>query len=123
VVVALASLSMRLALVAAVLALASAPIALGGTPAENANAAANLRPLVLKKFKAVAPKLVLGKVTCNTLKDGVTAICLAHFTDKPDGVYVTYTIKAVLHDVSGSLTWTTTGHSCTDIKSGKKIPC
>jgi hypothetical protein len=114
---------MRLTLVALVLALACAPLALAGTPAENANAAANLKPLVKKKFHAVAPKLVLSKVTCNTLKDGVTAICLAHFADKPDGVNVVYTIKAVLHDVSGSLTWTTTAHSCTDMKSGKKIPC
>lgn len=114
---------MRLALVVAVLAFACAPLALAGTPAENADAAANLKPLVKKKFHSVAPKLVLGKVTCNTLKDGVTAICLAHFADKPDGVNVVYTIKAVLHDVTSSLTWTTTAHSCTDIKTGKKIAC
>ena len=116
---------MRGALVAALLgaALALAPLALAGTPAENANAAANLKPLVKKKFKQVAPKLALGKVTCKTLKDGVTAMCLAHFADKPDGVNVTYTIKAVLHDLSGSLTWTTTTHSCTLIKTGKKISC
>ena len=115
---------MRLALLAFLIgALGAAPLALAGSPAENADAAANLKPLVKKKFKQVAPKLVLGKVTCNTLSDGVTAICLAHFADKHDGVNVTYTIKAVLHDVSGSLTWTTTAHSCTDMKSGKKIPC
>ena len=106
-----------------VAALVSAPLALAGTPAENAAAAANLKPLVQKKFKQVAPKLVLTKVTCNTLKDEITAICLARFTDKPDGVYVTYTIKAVLHDLGGKLTWTTTAHKCTGIKSGKKIPC
>jgi hypothetical protein len=106
-----------------VCALAAAPLALAGTPAENAVAVANLKPLVKKKFKQVAPKLALGKVTCNTLKNGVTAICLAHFADKPDGVNVTYTIKAVLHDVSSSLTWTTTAHSCTLIKTGKKIRC
>ncbi len=104
-------------------ALAAAPLALAGTPAENASAAANLKPLVKKKFEQVAPKLALGKVTCNTLKDGVTAICLAHFVDKADGVNVTYTIKAVLHDVSSSLTWTTTAHNCTLIKTGKKIAC
>jgi hypothetical protein len=115
--------SVRFALVAGLLALACTSVALAGTPAENAGAAASLKPLVQKKFKAVAPKLVLGKVTCNTLKDGVTAICLAHFADKPDGVNVVYTIKAVLHDVSSSLTWTTTAHSCTLIKTGKKISC
>jgi hypothetical protein len=116
---------MRLGLLSllSVAALVSAPLALAGTPAENANAAANLKPLVQKKFKQVAPKLVLTKVTCNTLKDGVTAICQARFTDKPDGVYVTYGIKAVLHEVGGKLTWATTTHSCTDIKSGKKIRC
>jgi hypothetical protein len=114
---------MRLLVALSVLTLVAAPLAFAGTPAENASAAANLRPLVKKKFHSIAPKLVLGKVTCNTLKDGVTALCVAHFTDKPDGVYVAYNIKAVLHDVSGSLTWTTTTHSCTDIKSGKKIPC
>jgi hypothetical protein len=116
---------MRFALAALLLlvSLAVVPLAPAGTPAENAVAAANLKPLVKKKFHSVAPKLVLGKVTCNTLKDGVTAICLAHFADKPDGVNVTYTIKAVLHDVSGSLTWTTTAHSCTLIKTGKKIAC
>jgi len=106
-----------------VAALAVAPAASAGTPAENASAAANLKPLVKKKFKQVAPKLVLGKVSCNTLKDGVTAICLAHFADKPDGVNVTYTIKAVLHDATSSLSWTTTAHSCTLIKTGKKIAC
>src|SRR5215472_5396740 len=117
--------SLRATLVAALLgaAIALAPLALAGSPAENANAAAGLKPLVKKKFKQVAPKLALGKVTCNTLADRVTAICLAHFADKPDGVNVTYTIKAVLHDVSSSLTWTTTAHSCTLIKSGKKISC
>jgi len=114
---------MRLLVLVATLALAAAPLALAGTPAENAAAAANLKPLVKKKFHSVAPKLVLTKVTCRTQKDGVTALCVARFTDKPDGVYVAYNIKAVLHDVSGSLTWTTTTHSCTDIKSGKKIPC
>ena len=113
----------RVALAAGILALMCTSVALAGTPAENAGAAASLKPLVKKKFKAVAPKLVLGKVTCNTLKDGVTAICLAHFADKPDGVNVTYTIKAVLHDVSNSLTWATTAHSCTLIKTGKKIAC
>ena len=114
----------RLALLASLVgALAAAPLALAGSPAENTDAAANLKPLVKKKFRQVAPKLVLGKVTCNTLKDGVTAICLAHFVDKHDGVNVTYTIKAVLHDVSSSLTWTTTAHSCTLIKTGKKIAC
>ena len=117
-------ISMRFALlVLLAVAFATAPFALAGTPAENATAAANLKPLVKKKFKQVAPKLVLGKVTCNTLSDGVTAICLAHFADKPDGVNVTYTIKAVLHDISGSLTWTTTTHSCTLVKTGKKISC
>lgn len=117
--------AMRFGLVAALLAasVAVAPLASAGTPAENANAAANLKPLVKKKFNQVAPKLVLGKVTCNTLKDGVTAICRAHFADRPDGVNVIYTIKAVLHDVSSSLTWTTTTHSCTLIKTGKKIAC
>jgi len=115
---------MRFALIALLAgALATAPLALAGTPAENAAAAANLKPLVKKKFKQVAPKLLLGKVTCNTLSDGVTAMCQAHFADKPDGVNVTYTIKAVLHDISGSLTWTTTTHSCTLIKTGKKISC
>jgi hypothetical protein len=115
---------MRLALVALLFAaLVTVPFAIAGTPAENADAAANLKPIVKKRFKQVAPKLVLGKVTCNTLKDGVTAICLAHFADKPDGVNVTYTIKAVLHDVSGSLTWSTTAHSCTLVKTGKKIAC
>ena len=104
-------------------ALAWSSIALGGSPAANAAAAASLKPLVAKRFKQVAPKLVLGKVTCNTLKDGVTAICLAHFGDKPDKVNVVYTIKAVLHDVSSSLTWTTTGHSCTSQTTGKKIAC
>ena len=104
-----------------VAALASAPLGIAGTPAENANAAANLKPLVQKKFKQVAPKLVLTKVTCFTQKDGVTALCQARFTDKPDGVYVTYKIKAVLHELGGKLTWSTTTHSCTDIKSGKKI--
>jgi hypothetical protein len=115
---------MRSALVALLAGcLTTAPLALAGTPAENASAAANLRPLVQKKFKSVAPKLALGKVTCNTLKDGVTALCQAHFADTHDGVNVTYTIKAVLHDVSNSLTWTTTAHSCTLIKTGKKIAC
>ena len=104
-------------------ALVSAPLGLAGTPDENANAAANLKPLVQKKFKQVAPKLVLTKVTCVTQKDGVTALCQARFTDKPDGVYVTYKIKAVLHELGGKLTWTTTAHSCIDIKSGKKISC
>src|SRR6476469_6941037 len=89
-------------------ALASAPLGLAGTPAENANAAANLKPLVQKKFKQVAPKLVLTKVTCVT---------------QADGVYVTYKIKAVLHELGGKLTWTTTTHSCIDIKSGKNISC
>jgi 3-oxoacyl-ACP reductase-like protein len=114
---------MRFALVAGVVALACTPAALAGTPAENASAAASLKPLVAKKFKAVAPKLVIGKVTCKTLVDGVTAICRAHFADMHDGVNVTYTIKAVLHDVSNSLTWSTTAHSCTSIKSGKNVPC
>jgi hypothetical protein len=115
---------MRLALLGLLVgALVAAPLALAGSPAENASAAANLKPLVKKKFKQVAPKLVLGKVTCNTLKDGVTAICRARFGDKPDGVNVTYTIKAVLHDVSSSLTWSTTAHSCTVVKTGKKIAC
>jgi hypothetical protein len=114
---------MRLLVALSLLALTAAPLALAGTPGENASAAANLKPLVQKKFHAVAPKLVLTKVTCNTLKDGVTALCIARFTDKPDGVYVAYKIKAVLHDVSGSLTWTTTTHSCIGIKSGKNVPC
>ncbi len=114
---------MRLALVAGVLALASSSAALAGTPAENANAAASLKPLLAKKFKAVAPKLVIGKVTCKTLADGVTAICRAHFADKPDAVNVTYTVKEVLHRQSNSLTWSTTAHSCTSTKSGKKVPC
>jgi len=104
-------------------ALASAPLGLAGTPAENANAAANLKPLVQKKFKQVAPKLVLTKVTCVTQADGVTALCQARFTDKPDGVYVIYKLKAVLHELGGKLTWTTTTHSCVDIKSGKTIRC
>ena len=117
-------ITMRFALLALLAgALATAPLAFAGTPAENADAAANLKPLVKKKFKQVAPKLVLGTVTCNTLKDGVTATCLAHFADKPDGVNVTYTIKAVLHDATSSLTWATTAHSCTLIKTGKKTSC
>jgi hypothetical protein len=114
----------RLALLPLLLgALATAPLALAGSPAENADAAANLKPLVKKKFRQVAPKLVLGKVACNTLEDGVTAICLAHFADRRDGVNVTYTIRTVLHDLTSSLTWTTTAHSCTLIKTGKKIAC
>jgi hypothetical protein len=104
-------------------ALALSSAALAGTPAENADAAANLKPLVQKKFKQVARKLVLGKLTCNALAHGVTAICLAHFSDKPDGADVVYTIRAVFHDVGGSLTWTTTAHSCTDAKTGKKLRC
>jgi hypothetical protein len=114
---------MRIVLCAALLALLCSPLAVAGTPAENASAAASLKPLVKKKFKQVAPKLVLGKVTCNTKKDGVTALCKAHFADKPDGVNVVYTIKAVLHDLGGTLTWTTTTHSCTLVKTGKKIAC
>ena len=114
----------RLAVIAFLVgAVCAAPIALAGTPAENADAAANLKPLIKKKFEQVAPRLALGKVRCNTLGDGVTAICLAHFADKRDGVDVTYTIKSVLHDVSSSLTWATTAHSCTLIKTGKKIAC
>jgi hypothetical protein len=104
-------------------ALALSSVALAGTPAENAAAAANLKPLVKKKFKQVAPKLVLGKVTCKTKKDGVTAICQAHFSDKPDKANIIYTIKAVLHDLGGTLTWTTTAHRCTDAKTGKKLSC
>jgi hypothetical protein len=104
-------------------ALAWSSVALGGSPAANAAAAANLKPLVAKRFKQVAPKLVLVKVTCNTKPDGVTAICLAHFSDKPDKVNVVYTIKAVLHDATSSLTWTTTAHSCTSQTTGKKIAC
>jgi hypothetical protein len=112
-----------LAAVAAGVALGCSPVGLAGTPQENAIAAADLKPLVKTKFHQVAPKLVLGKVTCNALKDGVTAICLAHFSLPADHINVVYTIKAVLHDVSPNLTWTTTGHSCTDSKTGKKLAC
>jgi hypothetical protein len=122
---ALRSTMVRLGLLALLTAaaLASASLALAGTPAENANAAADLRPHVQKKFKQMAPKLALTKVTCDTQADGVTALCQARFTDRPDGIYVIYGIKAVIHDLGGKVTWATTTRNCIDIKSGKKISC
>jgi hypothetical protein len=118
-------MNVRLAGAALVLALALlAPLsASGGTPAVNANTAATLKPLIKAKFKKVAPKLVLEKVTCNALADGVTALCKAYFSDPSAGANIVYTIKATLSDLHSSLSWTTTGHSCTDAKTGKKLSC
>ncbi len=114
---------MRFALVAGIVALACTPAALAGTPAENASAAASLKPLVAEEVQGGRAEARDRQGDLQHPEDGVTAICLAHFADKADGVNVIYTIKAVLHDVSSSLSWSTTAHSCTLIKSGKKISC
>jgi len=107
----------------AVVALLSCGSAFAGSPTVNASTAAGLKPLIKAKFKKIAPKLALTKVTCNALPDGVTAICKAYFSDAPDGANIVYTIRATLSDVHNSLTWTTTGHSCTSKKTGKSLQC
>jgi len=112
------------ALVAAIaIASCASAFAFAGSPSVNADTAATLKPLIKAKFKKAAPKLVLTKVTCNALSNGVTALCKAYFSDTPDGANIIYTIKATLSDVHNSLSWSTTGHSCTDKKTGKNLPC
>jgi hypothetical protein len=114
-------LAMRAMLGAAAL-LVFAPLAVAATPAQNAAFAKQLRPQIKPVFEKQAPQLVLGKVTCLLPRNGNVIHCKAHFTYPKARANIVYLIKATLLD-TGKLKWTTTSHSCTDARSGKKLPC
>ena len=113
--------SAGIALVAAGAVIWSAP-ALGATPAQNAAFAKQLSAEIKPIFKKQAPKLVLGKVTCVLPKNGTVVRCKAHFSYSSAKANVVYAIKATLEE-TGTIKWTTTGHTCTDAKTGKKLAC
>jgi hypothetical protein len=95
--------------------------ALGATtPAQTfaKGLSAKIKPV----FEKQAPNLVLGLVTCVLPKNGTVVNCKAHFADKPDGANIVYAIKATLQE-SGTIKWTTTGHTCANAKTGKKLAC
>jgi hypothetical protein len=96
--------------------------ALAWTPAQNAAFAKKLAVSITPAFKKQAPTLVLGAVTCVLPAEGTVVKCKAHFSDKPDNANILYLISADLKD-SGAIKWTTTAHSCTNAKTGKKLPC
>ena len=109
-------------ILAAVAFAIGAQAALAWTPAQNAAFAKKLAASIKPVFKKQAPTLVLGLVTCVLPAEGTTVKCKAHFSDKPDNANILYLISADLKD-SGAIKWTTTAHSCTDAKTGKKLPC
>lgn len=108
-------------LVAAGAVVWSAP-ALGFTPAENAAFAKRLSAEIKPVFKKEAPGLVLGKVTCVLPQNGTVVKCKAHFSDAKANANVVYGINANLQE-TGNIKWTTTTHSCTNAKTGKKLQC
>jgi hypothetical protein len=95
---------------------------LAATPAQNKAFAKQLTTKIRPVFKKQVPQLVLGAVTCVLPLDGTVVACKAHFSDAPAHANVVYAIRATLKE-SGTISWTTTSHSCTDSKTGKKLPC
>src|SRR5262249_6508207 len=120
-----AGMSVRLlgaGLLASAALAAGAQEALAWTPAQNAAFAKKLAVSIKPVFKKQAPQLVLGKVTCVLPAEGTLVKCKAYFSDKPANANIVYLISADLKD-SGAIKWTTTAHSCTDSKTGKKLQC
>jgi hypothetical protein len=110
-----------IALVAGTALAVSAPAA-AWTPAQNKAFATRLAKEIEPSFRTQAPALVLGAVTCVLPAEGTVVRCKAHFADRPAGADVLYLIKATLQE-TGDIKWTTTGHSCIDAKTGKKLAC
>ena len=112
-------------------ALAAAILATSGLGAGAVAAATNpeqvalqktLKALMTKKYKQAAPKLKITTITCKLPSDGTVAHCVAHFTYPPT-IVGTYQVKAELHDLGGTLTWTAGSPKCKDTKTGKSIAC
>jgi hypothetical protein len=77
-----------------------------------------------RQLKQQAPTLKVGKVTCKIAKNKKTGRCLARVSAKAQGVNVVYTIVARnISSAKGSVSWETTGHTCTSIKTGKPVAC
>ncbi len=96
--------------------------ALAYTPAQNAAFAKNLATKIKPVFRKQAPKLVLRKVTCVLPKNGTVVRCKARFSYPSAKANIVYGIKATLQQ-TGSIKWTTTTHTCTNAKTGKKLAC
>jgi hypothetical protein len=101
----------------------SAATASAGSTLTPAQVFANqLQVKIEPVFHKQVPGLLLATVTCVLPTNGNVVQCQAHFSDPSAGANVVYGIKATLKD-SGVLTWTTTTHSCTNAKTGKKLAC
>jgi len=98
-----------------------APAAAAATNPELTYLEKTLKADMVKTFRTKAPGLSITTVTCKLPANGVTATCTAWFTTGALEGY--YPVKATLHDVGGSLTWTTGPPKCTDAKTGKSVPC
>lgn len=107
---------------AGLLALAATGVAGGATPAENAAFAKRLKVSVAAAFKREARDLVLTRVTCAIPASGTVVRCVAHFSDSRAEATVVYEIKATVAR-SGTISWTTTSHSCTSILTHKTLAC
>ena len=108
---------LRIALTAALL-LAFAASA--GANFSDPTLAKSLKTQMVKTFKTKAPALKITTVTCTAPTSGVTAKCIAHFTDASIKGY--YPVTATIHD-SGKMTWVAESPKCLDTKTGKYGAC
>jgi endonuclease/exonuclease/phosphatase family metal-dependent hydrolase len=69
----------------------------------------------------VAPKLVLGKITCVLPRNGAVVRCKAHFSDRSANATPAKD-QATLLD-AGVIKWSTTSHSCSNAKIAKTLAC
>jgi hypothetical protein len=108
-------------------------LALGAGTAAASQAATDLPSLLLadsvkSAMKVRMPKVVKGmvikKVTCTVPKSSakLAGTCKARFAVARVNTNGIYSVKASM-TAAGKLTWSTTKVTCSDAKTGKKLPC
>jgi hypothetical protein len=82
-----------------------------------------LRPAMQTKLRKSVPGLAITKVTCfvETTSAQIQGPCTAEFTVAKVSLKGTYRVDAKL-DSQSRLTWTTTSHTCTDLR-GRRASC
>lgn len=81
-----------------------------------------LKVSMTKSFKKQLPGVVIGKLVCVLPKNGVVVHCTVHTSAPKNQENIVFKVTATLHD-NGTISWTSTSHSCTDSKTGKPFKC